>query len=92
MHTLEPPWLNVPAGQAKHSVERAVALYIPAGQSTHVLLVPYMPATQSVHAPAASETEPEAHCASAPGAAASTVRSHATFDTRIACAHSTGTD
>ena len=60
MQSLEPPWLNVPAGQATHSVERAVALYIPAGQSTHVLLISYRPATQSVHAPETG-TAPEAH-------------------------------
>ena len=61
MQSLEPPWLNVPAGQAEHPVERAVALYIPAGQSTHVLLISYRPVAQSVHAPEVPETAPEAH-------------------------------
>ena len=61
MQSLEPPWLNVPTGQAKHSVERAVPLYIPAEQSTHVLLISYRPAMQSVHAPESPETTPEAH-------------------------------
>ena len=60
VQSLEPPWLNVPAGQATHPVERAVALYSPAGQSTHVLLISYWPATQSAHAPETG-TAPEAH-------------------------------
>ena len=60
VQSLEPPWLNVPAGQARHAVERAVALYIPAGQSTHVLLISYRPAAQSAHAPETG-TAPEAH-------------------------------
>ena len=61
VQSLEPPWLNVPAEQAKHSVERVVALYSPAGQRMHVLLISYRPATQSVHAPEVPETAPEAH-------------------------------
>jgi hypothetical protein len=61
VHSLEPPWLNVPAGQATHSVERAVALYIPAGQGTHALLISCRPAAQSEHAPEVPEIAPEAH-------------------------------